>query len=35
MIKKLQNVMTTVAGSEMAFIGHGIFFITKNISFNP
>ena len=31
----IQNVMTTVAGSDMALAGHGIFFLTNNISFNP
>ena len=35
MIKNFQNIMNTVAGSEMAFMCHGVFFLTKNISINP
>ena len=36
MIKKIQNIMTMVAGSKMALMDHGVFILIKyNISFNP
>ena len=34
MIKKLQNIMTTVAGTETALIDHGIFFQPQKIILN-